>query len=696
MFGDDVATRFEFDGQRIEDVLVHRIAGHRLSDGAAIQALLFQEASGIGQAQGLKIVESARKVAELGLSQVPALLEAGLTPEGSVYAIFEQPDLPSLKAVISERGGISPSEALDVVHAVCAVLDRTSSAGLAHLNLSSSSIFCNVGSGEPLKVRIDGFGLGQVMPAYSPMKKTSPYYGTAEYMSPEVCSGRPGSASSDLYAIGCLMYEMVYEKPPFVSTTASTTIKRQVYEKPLPLHLVKPGLPQLDAYEGLLNRLLAKDPTGRPATAAEVMDAVSALRQSTFFDVSLVLEDPRNDYPEPVSRFIEETPFVQPSVSEQLVGGGQTMAFEGLGDAVAQMIRSQEEQPSAAAQAAAEEPMQKTEAFDASFIASVVEKAAAGADIDVAVEEAKTEILRPVGDLPVEDAPKPQSEPVAQQTSVKKKKGHKATREIERKPRPVTDEGLSAVVLPGVEKVSKGPLPSSQTISVRKKPDRKGAGPLIAILVLLILIIAAIVGVLWMKSRKATAVAPEQAAQVEQVAQPAARVDSVPPAPAPEPAPAAEAAAPVPAPAEPAAPPPEPAPAEPAPAAQPEAGKVAETAPVAPAPVVQAGQRQDQARVPPPPRQGRRAAQAEQPAQQQPEPAAERAPAAKPEPAPSSPDDGVAQAAGLRAKARKAGKDGDYAAAISLLKRAKELDPENKLDDKFITAWQKKLDESAK
>lgn len=693
MFGDDVATRFEFDGQRIEDVLVHRIAGHRLSDGVAVQALLFQEASGIGQAQGLKLVESARKVAELNLSQVPALLEAGLTPEGAVYAIFEQSDLPSLKSVISERGGISPSDALDVVNAVCAVLDRTSAAGLVHLNLSSSSIFCNIGSGEPLKVRIEGFGLGQVMPAYSPMKKTSPYYGTAEYMSPEVCSGRPGSASSDLYAIGCLMYEMVYEKPPFVSTTASTTIKRQVYEKPLPLHLVKPGLPQLDAYEGLLNRLLAKDPTGRPASAAEVMDAVSALRQSTFFDVTLALEEPRGNYPEPVSCFVEETPFVQPSASEQLVGGGQTMAFEGLGDAVAQMIRSQEDQASAAAQPVAEEPMQKTEAFDASFIASVVEKAASGAAIDVAVEEAKTEILRPVGDLPVQDAPKPQAEPVEQQTSVKKKKGHKATREIERKPGSVTDEGLSAVVLPGVEKVSKGPLPSSQTISVRKKTERKGAGPLVAILILLVLIIAAIVGVLVMKSRKAATAAPDQAAQVQQVEPAAARVDSVPPAPVAEPAPVVEAPAPAPAPADPVAQAPEPAPVEKAPVQEPAVAKAAE--PPAPTPVVVTSPRQDTTQARPAARKGRRATQDEQ-AGGQPQPAAERVPPARPEPAAAPSDDGVAQAAGLRAKARKAGKDGDYAAAISLLKRAKELDPENKLDDKFITAWQKKLDESAK
>ncbi len=515
MLGEGLTTRYDFSGETSSDALVRRISGRRLDDGRDVILFVFEEAAGVGQAQGEKAVQTAGALKSLKLASVLPCIEAGRDDDGHVYMVFEAPSLPSLKSAIRERGGLAPAQALDVLHAVAATLARTSSASIHHQDLSSSTIYTNVLDGGPLRVQIEGFGLAGILPSYNPARKTAPYFGNAEYMAPEVCSGRPGTPSSDLYSLGILLYEMVSGKPPFVSAGASTTIKRQVYEKPLPLHLVKPGLQQLDRFEGLVMSLLAKDPTGRPASASDVVDAIKALQNEVFFDISLAVESERPDYPGIVSTFVEALP--QPV---QVSGApGETMAFEGLSEAVARMIESQApasadvstEAPAGASVAAPAESSDesavegaKTEAFDASFIASVVEQAAAGGDIgqaiadlkagaeqvsEVAAAEPEAPVAEQPAQAPVAEAAAPEPAKPARQPKPEKPRKEKKTKQVPvQAPAPVPAK-----------------KPAKQVESVRRQPAGKGKkGSVVVVVVILALaVLLAIGAAFWWKNRAA-------------------------------------------------------------------------------------------------------------------------------------------------------------------------------------------------
>ncbi len=495
MLAEGLSTRYEFGGDVVGDALVRRTSGRRLEDGREVTLIVFEDAAGVGQAQGQKAVDAANSLAGLRLAPVLACLEAGRDDDGHVYMVFESSDLPSLKSVIRERGGVSPAEALDVAHVVARVLDVAASVGVSHLDLTSSNIFCNVGSGEPLRVRIGGFLLGDMLPSYSPMKKTAPYFGNAEYMAPEVCSGRPGNPSSDLYALGILLYEMVTGKPPFVSAGASTTIKRQVYEKPLPLHLVKPGLQQLDSFEALVMRLLSKDPTGRPASAGEVVAAIEKLRDAAFPGVTLAMEEPREDFPRPVSTF----PAALPQPVQVSGAPGETMAFEGLSEAVARMIESQgaaapvQNQEPAPVQNQEPEAGAKTEAFDASFIAAVVEQAAAGGDIGEAIADARAASAEVSGPAPAASqekaAPKPKGTKKAPKAKFEKAHEPESSREM---PAPAVKP------------------PKKQTETAMRKPagGKKKGGAVIVVVILVLAVLLAIGIAFWWKNRAPAAVVP--------------------------------------------------------------------------------------------------------------------------------------------------------------------------------------------
>jgi TolB-like protein/Flp pilus assembly protein TadD len=102
--------------------------------------------------------------------------------------------------------------------------------------------------------------------------------GTPAYMSPEQASAGQVDGRSDLYALGCVLYEMVAGEPPFTAPTAQALIARHLTEAPRPLHLCRGTVPP--ALEQVVARALAKSPADRYATAAEFGEALAGAERS--------------------------------------------------------------------------------------------------------------------------------------------------------------------------------------------------------------------------------------------------------------------------------------------------------------------------------------------------------------------------------------------------------------------------------
>ena len=119
-------------------------------------------------------------------------------------------------------------------------------------------------------------------------------------MSPEHARGEAVDARSDLYALGCVAYQMVAGEPPLNGATPMATLLRQVNDEPTPLTEVAPGTPAW--YSDLVDALLAKDPADRPADASAVVAGVdvpqgdeaaaASAEQSDQDDDELDPEDP--------------------------------------------------------------------------------------------------------------------------------------------------------------------------------------------------------------------------------------------------------------------------------------------------------------------------------------------------------------------------------------------------------------------
>jgi serine/threonine protein kinase len=192
-------------------------------------------------------------------------------------------DAPSLASILEASGTLSTDDACSVACGLLDALQELHSTGSAHGGLSPRKVLLAQGVTAGSVVITDPFQHFLYSVA-DPVKtsRTDPdrYLGLPQYFSPEQAQGKQPDERSDLYVVGLLMYEMLTGKSPFASNSVGTTLKRQIFEKPLPLRLARPGLKVPAELEALILKALSKEPDKRFASAREFRRAVTSLREN--------------------------------------------------------------------------------------------------------------------------------------------------------------------------------------------------------------------------------------------------------------------------------------------------------------------------------------------------------------------------------------------------------------------------------
>ncbi|HYM14988.1 MAG TPA: protein kinase [Dehalococcoidia bacterium] len=175
---------------------------------------------------------------------------------------------------------------LEIAKGVCRGLVHAHAHGVVHRDLKPGNVWLTSES----RAKIGDFGLAVALDR-SRLTMAGMMVGTVAYMPPEQALGGDATPRADLYSLGCMLYEMVTGRPPFVSDNPTAVISQHINTPPVaPSWLTDHCPPDL---EELILRLLAKDPGGRPASAEEVLAAlerVDPARKSASHSESNVLE----------------------------------------------------------------------------------------------------------------------------------------------------------------------------------------------------------------------------------------------------------------------------------------------------------------------------------------------------------------------------------------------------------------------
>jgi eukaryotic-like serine/threonine-protein kinase len=220
----------------------------------------------------------ARAAAALNHPGVVTVFDAG-TDGATRYIVMEYVDGQNLSEVLREEGPLEPARAARIAAQIADTLAAAHAAGIVHRDIKPANVMLvrggARGSGEDAaddRVKVLDFGIARTADGVS-LTQTSSVLGTAPYMAPEQAMGTPADARSDIYSLGCVLYEMLTGKPPFMADVPAAVLHQHVRVAPKPAAQLNPSIPP--ALDALVLQMLAKAPGDRPQTAAEVRDRLA-------------------------------------------------------------------------------------------------------------------------------------------------------------------------------------------------------------------------------------------------------------------------------------------------------------------------------------------------------------------------------------------------------------------------------------
>jgi serine/threonine protein kinase len=188
-----------------------------------------------------------------------------------LFIVMRLVDGPNLDELITAQGHLSWPEAVEIITAVAAGLDYAHANSILHRDLKPANILMDRERGPMLT----DFGLAKLMAeTNATVSRSGMIVGTLPYIAPEVWEGRENTRQTDIYALGCIFYEMLMGKPLFEGDTPPSIMMAHFNPPGFPASWpdnVPPGLADI------LAGALAKDPTERYATAGEMVQALVAL-----------------------------------------------------------------------------------------------------------------------------------------------------------------------------------------------------------------------------------------------------------------------------------------------------------------------------------------------------------------------------------------------------------------------------------
>jgi len=207
------------------------------------------------------------------------IFDFGYMPSGDAFIVMEFLDGEPLSSRIRARGRMAEGEAAMLMRGVCSALAAAHAKRIVHRDLKPDNIFIVADPESPMGVRTKllDFGIAKLTDVglASSATKTGAVMGTPTYMSPEQCKGTGDvDHRADLYSIGCMLYELVVGRPPFIEAGAGELLGSHLFVEPEPPSRHGPISPEL---EGLIMQLLKKKPEQRVQTAFELAGQLVAI-----------------------------------------------------------------------------------------------------------------------------------------------------------------------------------------------------------------------------------------------------------------------------------------------------------------------------------------------------------------------------------------------------------------------------------
>jgi serine/threonine protein kinase len=218
----------------------------------------------------IRFKREAQAAASLSHPNIVGVYDTG-SEDGTHFIVMEYVDGRTLKEVIRAEGPLYPERAAEICADVCSALVAAHARGLIHRDIKPGNVMLTPDG----KVKVMDFGIARATTSET-ITQTAAVVGTAQYISPEQAQGQTVDYRSDLYSLGCCLYEMLTGTVPFTGATPVAIAYRHVREDPTPPRMLNADVPA--PLEAICLKAMAKLPDNRYQTAAEFQSDLERFR----------------------------------------------------------------------------------------------------------------------------------------------------------------------------------------------------------------------------------------------------------------------------------------------------------------------------------------------------------------------------------------------------------------------------------
>ncbi len=239
---------------------------HKLMD--RIVAIKILHSDRISSASRFKrFQQEARMASSLSHPNIVAAFDFGITPDEIPFLVMDYIEGTSLEAVLRQKGALSSERCISIFSQACDALAHAHQKGIIHRDIKPSNIMLAQTDTSAEMVKVLDFGIAKTLPQFehgeASLTMTGEFFGSPQYMSPEQCTGKELDARSDVYSLGCVIYESLTGRPPIVGDNLLDTIFKHSNEAPPAFKSIRPDLSVPEQLEAVVFKALEKNPENR-------------------------------------------------------------------------------------------------------------------------------------------------------------------------------------------------------------------------------------------------------------------------------------------------------------------------------------------------------------------------------------------------------------------------------------------------
>ncbi|MEO8846673.1 MAG: serine/threonine-protein kinase [Kofleriaceae bacterium] len=283
MIGREIAGRFRILALLGEGGMGAVYRGEQLSLRRAVAIKVLRPEMSANQMLLARFSAEAQAVAKLDHPNTVKVYDFGQDSDGSLFIAMELIDGKPLRSVIGAAGPLPPARAFNIALQVAASLVDAHAANIVHRDLKPDNVMLVDKGRQKDVVRVLDFGIAKLRDdsraTQQAMTQAGDMLGTPQYMAPEQIKGEAIDGRTDVYALGCMLYEMVTARLPFEAPSIMAMLSKHLMEMPLPPSQRRPDLAIAPAIDHVVMAALQKAPGARPANMehyAEMLAAVLA------------------------------------------------------------------------------------------------------------------------------------------------------------------------------------------------------------------------------------------------------------------------------------------------------------------------------------------------------------------------------------------------------------------------------------